>query len=241
MHQHIPSKMCRQFGITVIKGVIVLANLCLSVISFVLLLKCGVIYGQVKSYEYILDTRMQTIPLVAEIFALAVFLFTIFGFVGIWLNAFGMMCFFVMIMFVLAGAITIFGFVVLGEVKEMVVDQHYFTNRLNQDISIRHDPIRMSSANAMQSDLMCCGFATGEAYNFYDRNFPLPRSCCKDPSRACIGEGIWEATCLQMMTFFGITTYVELGTMLLAVAGHCAITGGIAYAFSMAVRQYYYY
>lgn len=233
--------MCKQFGITVVKGVTVLAVLLLFIASFILTIRCTVIYSRIKSYEQIFDSSMQSLPLYAVIFGTLLFLFTLFAFIGIWLNAFGMMCFFVIIVLILAAIAAVLGLIVVTETNYMLIDDTYFKHKMDAHKDIQKNPIKMESVNAMQSDLFCCGFETGVRYEFYSNAAPLPRSCCKNPTKSCIVEDSWDDDCIDSLKEYCIITHIEQGAMLIAIAGQALLTAAICYVFTMAVRQYYYY
>lgn len=233
--------MCKQFGIGIVKTVAIIANAILLLIAATLFFKCVVTYKQLRAYENVMDSSLQVMPLVGVIFG-GILLFTIiFGFVGMILNAFGMICFYITLMIILGAVFAISSLYVLAEVGEMARDRLYFQNRMDQSYNITQLQHAIPSINEMQKDLQCCGFILGRE-QYLNENTKIPPSCCKDPAYGeCFGEEIWPDNCVSKMEMFGIVTHSEQGTIMLCAAMHCFMLGGIGYVLAMAVRQYYYY
>lgn len=233
--------MCKQFGIGIVRTVAILSNVVLLFIAGGCLARCLVTYKQLNSYGNVVDTNTQVIPLTGLILSALIVLTVAFGFLGMFLNAFGMICFYVTLVLVLGVVTAITGMYVLAEVAEMTRDRLYFQNRMDQTYNITQDSKAMESIHQIQRDLQCCGFMLGK-YQYFNENTVLPSSCCKDPnSEICFGEDIWPDSCLVKLEMFGIVTHSEQGTLMMCVGAHCLMLGGISYVLAMAVRQYYYY
>lgn len=233
--------MCKSFGVSLVRWIMVLSNALLFFSSFVIMIRSGVLYGRIKSYENIMDSSLQTLPLIAFLLSLIFCLFTIFGFAGICLNSFGMVCFYVIAVLVWGLILAICGVTLMNESKEISVNQYYYAKKLDNTREIQTDKTKMVAVNNIQRDMLCCGFASGNVYSFYNKSWPLPKSCCKNPNHQCIAMDVWQHSCEENLLAYGIVVFHEQGVMFLSIAGQCLIIGGIGYAFSMALRQYYYY
>lgn len=232
--------MCKQFGIAVIRAVIILSNLVLFLGTVALIYRGSVLYSQYKSYEVILDATLQTQPLICLILGIIVCIFSLFGFLAICLNALGMTVFFILFMLIFGLVFTIFGVILINETGTMYTDDKYFANYVDRRENITLDPDKLAGVENVQRDLLCCGLHSGPA-SYTNISQPLPQSCCKDPEHHCLPDDVWETDCLFQIELFGLVSYTELAAFMMCIAAQCFIVAAVGYVFAMAIRQYYYY
>lgn len=233
--------MCKQFGIAVIRGVIVIANFILLITSVVLMYRTGILYTQYKSYEIVFDPSLQTQPLASMVLGVLVGAFSLFGFFAICLNALGMTVFFIIFLLLFGIVFTAFGAIVLSESTDMYTDDKYFINLMDRSPNLTYDAEKMVGVENVQRDLLCCGFSSRGPDSYFNVNQPLPQSCCKDPEHTCLYDDIWDTDCLSQIELFGVVTHTEIAALMLCIAAQCLIVAAIGYVFAMAIRQYYYY
>lgn len=233
--------MCKQFGISVIRAVIIIANVVLLIGASILIYRSAVLFGNYKSYEPIFRTGIQTNPLVSMIIGILICLFAIFGIAAICLNALGMTVFFITCLVLLGITSIAFGCVVMSQTTDMYLDSNYFYNLLDHSVNLTKDEDKIDAVESVQRDLLCCGFTRAGPEAFYEKEQVLPLSCCKDPTHTCYYDDIWENDCLFQMELFGTVTHSEISALLMCVAGQCFIVSAVGYVFAMAIRQYYYY
>lgn len=233
--------MCKQFGINIVKSVAITSNVMLLLVALILCVRSASTYEMMKSFQNVLDPITQNLPLVGLITSILIIVTVLFGFVGMFLNAFGMLCLYVSLLMGLAVSCLLSGSMVMSEVAEMQKDMMYFLNKLDQGYNITHNVRAMQSIDAMQYSLQCCGFSAGK-HQYASENTTIPKSCCKDPLIVqCFGDDVWPQTCLEKLQEYGIVALTEQGCLLLCITACLVMQAGIGYVLAMAVRQYYYY